>query len=61
MFWKKNFAAVLFALMFGVSGCSDASQKETVVIDTIGKVQASVQNDEEETEQMIQSCLKTLP
>ena len=57
MFWKKSFAAVLFVLMFGVSGCSDTSQKETVVIDTISKVQATEQNCGVETEQMIQSCL----
>lgn len=58
MFWNKSFAAVVFVLMFCVSGCGDTSQKETVVIDTISKVQVNEQNSGKETEQMIQSCLE---
>ena len=54
MFWKRSFIAVVFVLVICVSGCSHTPQKDKTVVDTVSKVQASVQNDEEETEKIIQ-------
>ena len=57
-FWKSGLAAISFMLIVSVSGCSDTTQEERAVVETISEVQLSGQKDEEETEKMIECCLE---
>ena len=56
-FWKSGLAAISFMLIVSVSGCSDTTQEETAVVETISEVQLSEQKDEE-TEKIIECCLE---
>ena len=57
-FWKSGLAAISFMLIVSVSGCSDTTQEETAVVETISEVQLPGQKDEEETEKIIECCLE---
>ena len=56
-FWKSGLAAISFMLIVSVSGCSDTTQEETAVVETISEVQLPEQKDEE-TEKIIECCLE---
>lgn len=56
-FWKSGLIAISTILLSCILGCSDATQKKKMLVETASEVQIQQENGNEETEKSIEICL----
>ena len=56
-FWKNGLAAISFVLMLSLSGCSDASSEENIVLETVVDIQDVSEEEQENEEEIINICI----